>query len=191
VEKGEPLSPGSEVDWDAALTLALARRNSERDRLDRIEGKVAPIIAGTFAGLAIFFDKPQSSADYLVSALLLIPLFMLLRTFRTYVYMDVPDLDELALKYEWYPKTYVRSVVLGTAKVVAKNAPIIDQKARDLNRAMVFLFIIVAVVLSWRTYEAVDHERLPNQSITAPRATAVSTNAGNGNSLRERGRISH
>ncbi len=155
----EPLPYGSEVDWARALDLAMRRRDSERARLDRIESKIAPIIAGTLAGLGLFVDKAASSFDYVLGALLLVPLAMLLLAFKTYEYIDTPSLDELVRTYERWPVTYVRSVVIGTADAVGKNSSVIDRKARDLNRTMAVLFIAIILVIAARAYEAVNAER--------------------------------
>jgi hypothetical protein len=142
-----------------ALDMAMRRRDSERQRLDRIESKIAPIIAGTIAALGLFVDKATSITDYFVGSLLLIPLALLLNAFKTYGYIDTPNLDELVRTYERWPLTYVRSVVIGTADAVTQNGSIIDRKARDLNRAMAVLFAVVIVVIAARTFEAVSGER--------------------------------
>ncbi len=132
----------------------MRRRDSERDRLDRIESKIAPVIGGTIAGLGLSVDKAGTPMDYAVGGLLLIPLAMLFMAFRTFTYMDTPSLDELVRTYERWPLTYIRSVVLGTAEAVAKNGPVIDKKARDLNRTMAVLFVAVIMIIAYRTYEA-------------------------------------
>lgn len=152
----EPLPYGTEVDWGRALDLAMRRRDSERGRLERIEGKIAPIIGGTIAGLALFVDKAASPIDYGTGALLLVPLAMLFFAFRTYEYIDTPNLDELVRTYERWPLTYIRSVVLGTANAVSTNGRVIDRKARDLNRTMAVLFAVVTVIIASRAYEAVS-----------------------------------
>ena len=155
----EPLPFGTEVDWERALELCMRRRDSERERLDRIEGKIAPIIAGTIAGLGLFVDKAASAFDYLAGALLLVPLAMLFLAFRTYEYIDTPSLDELVRTYERWPRTYMRSVVVGTAEAVSKNGPVIDRKARELNRTMGVLFAVVVIIIASRTFEAMNHEQ--------------------------------
>jgi len=148
------LPPGSDVDWDKALEIALRTRDAERKRLEQIEGKIAPIIAGTIAGLGLFVQQAASLWDYLVGALLLVPLLMLFRAFATFEYDDVPDLQELKRTYESYPTTFKRAVVFGAADVVAKNRPAIDAKAQQLNAAMIVLYLVVVVVLSVRFGEA-------------------------------------
>ncbi len=167
----EPLPPDAEVDWDRAYALARDRRDAERERLERIESKISPIIAGAIAALGLFVDKASGWPDLLVSALLLAPIAMLLLAFRTTDYQDFPNLDDLVKTYQWYPKTYVRSTVLGAAESIAKNSIIIDRKARDLNRAMAVLFLTVIVILGWRVIEAYDHDR----TVRNAAATAVST----------------
>jgi hypothetical protein len=47
----EPLPADAVADYRIALEIALRRRDNERNRLDRIEGKIAPIIAGTMTRL--------------------------------------------------------------------------------------------------------------------------------------------
>lgn len=136
----EPLPYRAEVDWIQALDLAMRRGDSERERLERVESKLAPIIAGTIAGLALFVDKSGSTLDYALAGLLLIPLAMLFLAFRTKDYIDTPNLDALIDTYERWPLTYIRSVVFGTADALGKNALTIDSKARNLNRTMAVLF---------------------------------------------------
>jgi hypothetical protein len=155
----EPLPFGAEVDWMRALDMAMRRRDSERQRLDRIESKIAPIIAGTIAALGLFIDKAASTFDYFVGSLLLIPLALLFSAFKTYGYIDTPNLDELVRTYDRWPLTYVRSVVIGTADAVTKNGFVIDRKARDLNRTMAVLFAVVITVIASRTFEAVHGEQ--------------------------------
>jgi hypothetical protein len=156
----EPLPYHTEVDWLQALDLAMRRGDSERVRLEHVEGKIAPIIAGTIAGLALFVDKSGTTLDYLLAGLLLIPLAMLFLAFRTKDYIDTPNLDLLVDTYERWPVTYIRSVVIGTAEAVAKNAPMINAKARGLNRTMALLFAVMAFILTVRTLEAlVDSAR--------------------------------
>lgn len=152
--------------------MAMRRRDSERQRLDRIESKIAPIIAGTIAALGLFVDKAASTVDYFVGSLLLIPLALLLNAFKTYDYVDTPNLDELVRTYERWPLTYVRSVVIGTADAVTRNGSVIDRKARDLNRTMAVLFTVVIVVIAARAFEAVNAERR-GSSAAGPHAGAA------------------
>ena len=167
----------SDVDWDRAYELARDRRDAERERLERIESKIAPIIAGAIAALGLFIDKASGWEDVVVAALLLIPIAMLLRAFRTTDYKDFPNLDELVQTFSWYPKTYVRSTVLGAAESVANNAVIIDRKARGLNRAMTVLYLTIIVVLGWRAGEAYYHQQHIRQQPAATTRTAIPTAA--------------
>lgn len=179
----EPLPPDSEVDWDRAFELARDRRNAERDRLDRIESKIAPVIAGTLAALGLFVDKAAGPADLGFAALLLIPLAMLLFAFRSTNYKDIANLDVLVETYGRFPKTYIRSTVLGAADAIAKNAVIIDRKASDLNRAMLVLYSTVVLILIWHGDEAIYHERhaqTPGTTAATARSTARGSNAGSG-----------
>lgn len=175
IAKGEPLESEQEraqVDWGEALDLALRRRDNERERLERIEGKVAPIIGGTVAVLGLFLGKSATPADCVIGLLLLIPLAMLFFTFRTSQYVDVPNLDTLIETYEWYPKTYIHSVISGTAEAVASNAEVIDRKARFLNLSMAILYLIIALIVVLRTSEVL-HER--HQQEAPAKAAAVTT----------------
>jgi len=183
----EPLPPDAEVDWDRAFELARDRRDAERNRLERIESKIAPIIAGTLAALGLFVDKAGGPLDLGVAALLLVPLAMLLSAFRTTDYKDIPNLDVLVETYAWYPKTYIRSLVLGAAEAVAKNSPIIDRKARSLNRAMAILYGTVVVIFIWRAGEAIYHERhaeTPKAAAATAKPSARASNAGSSPSQR-------
>lgn len=184
----EPLPPDSEVDWDRAFELARDRRDAERNRLERIESKIAPIIAGTLAALGLFVDKAGGPLDLGVAAFLLVPLAMLLLAFRTTDYKDIPNLDVLVETYAWYPKTYIRSAVLGAADAIAKNTPIIDRKARDLNRAMAILYGTVVVILIWRAGEATYYERhveKPPAAAPTAKPTARGPDAGSRTSQRQ------
>lgn len=180
----EPLPPDAEVDWHRAYELARDRRDAERERLERIESKISPIIAGAIAALGLFIDKSDGWPDLLVSAILVVPIAMLLLAFRTTDYEDFPNLDTLVQTYQWYPKTFVRSVVLGAATTIAKNTLTIDRKARDLNRAMAVLFISVIVILCWRVGEAMYHEqhfqRVGTATAASPAATDTGQYAGHG-----------
>jgi hypothetical protein len=71
--------------------LPCGGRDNERNRLDRIEGKIAPIIAGTIAAFALFLDKANGWLDIAAGALYLIPLWQLFVAFRTHDYIDVPS----------------------------------------------------------------------------------------------------
>jgi hypothetical protein len=174
-------------------------RDTERERLTQIESKVAPIIAGTLAALGLFIDKAASGYDYIAGSLLLVPLGTLFAAFLTFDYDDVPNLDELGRTYEFYPKTFTKSVVLAAAEVVAKNAPRIDAKAKLLNRAMAVLFGSIVIVLAVRVGEAVhtaqtNAAREPKGSVTAhafktpsPPARKRAAEPLSGRSLRPRG----
>ncbi len=190
----EPLPADSEVDWDRAFEFACDRRETERNRLERIESKIAPIIAATLAALGLFVDKAASPLDLAIAAFLLVPLAMLLLAFRTTDYQDVPNLDVLVQTYAWYPKTYIRSLVLGAAEAISKNTPIIDRKARDLNRAMAVLYVTVVVILIWRAGEAIYHERhfenTPGATVSAKPTTAASDTGIRTNPPQEGGRNS-
>jgi hypothetical protein len=116
---------------------------------------------------------------------------MLLLAFRTTDYQDVPNLDVLVQTYAWYPKTYIRSLVLGAAEAISKNTPIIDRKARDLNRAMAVLYVTVVVILIWRAGEAIYYERHvdnpPGATATA-KPTAGASDAGIRTNHQQKGR---
>jgi hypothetical protein len=169
----EPLEYGAEVDWLRALDISMRRRDSERARLDRIEGKIAPIIAGTLAALALFVDKAGSTMDDFLAALLLVPLAMLFRAFGTYEYIDTPSLDELVRTYERWPLTYVRSVVIGTADAVARNGPSIDRKARSLNHTMGVLFTVIVIIIASRACEAFQAKAVHHGAISSPRPAVL------------------
>jgi hypothetical protein len=131
----------------------LRRRDNERDRLDRIEAKVAPIIAGTIAALGLFIDKASSLVDVAVGALYLIPLFMLFRIFRTFWYLDVPDPAIFAQTWQRWPQTFLKSVFEGTSLAIASNSDTIDTKARQLNGAMIWVYSITVLVIGVRLGE--------------------------------------
>lgn len=172
----EPLPADSEVDWNRAYEFARDRRDAERERLERIESKIAPILAGAIAALGLFIDKSSGWPDLLVACILLIPITMLLRAFRTTDYEDFPNLDALVQKYPWYPKTFVRSVVLGATTTIAKNSVTIDRKARALNHAMVVLVLSIIVIFCWRIGEASFNEQhLQPVGRTIPATTATAT----------------
>jgi hypothetical protein len=155
----EPLPPDAEVDWNRAYELARDRRDAERERLEHIESKIAPIIAGAIAALGLFVDKASGWPDLLVAALLLVPIALLLTAFQTADYLDFPNLENLVETYQWYPKTYIRATVLGAAESISKNAIAIDRKARELNRAMAVLLFTVIIILGWKAGEAYDEQR--------------------------------
>lgn len=150
----EPLAEDVLTDYKIALEIALRRRDNERNRLDRIESKIAPIIAGTIAAFALFLDRPNSWPDILAAALYLVPLWQLFVAFRTYEYVDVPNLNNLKETWQRWPQTFLKAAFEGTVDAVNRNAPIIDKKARQLNGAMVYVFSVTVVVLALRIVEA-------------------------------------
>ncbi|MGA8575479.1 MAG: hypothetical protein WB609_07325 [Candidatus Cybelea sp.] len=77
----EPLAADAISDYRIALEIALRRPDNERNRLDRIESKIAPIIAGTIAAFALFLDKATSWLDIAAAALYLLPLWQLFVAF--------------------------------------------------------------------------------------------------------------
>lgn len=114
---------------------------------------------------------------------------MLLFAFRTTNYKDIANLDVLVKTYGRYPKTFIRSTVLGAADAIAKNAIIIDRKAANLNRAMMVLYSTVVLILMWRGGEAIYHERHTERPATAAaRPTACGPNAGDCSSQRQKER---
>lgn len=174
----EPLAADAVVDYPAALELALRRREAERARLDGIENKIAPIIAGTIAAFALVIDKSSSWLDLLTGGLYLIPLYQLFSAFKTYEYIDTPNLENLKETWQRWPQTFLKATFLGTVDAVNKNSPTIDRKARQLNTAMKSVYIITALVLLTRIGEAAWKD-FPNvrQSITSGLTSIRSTAA--------------
>ncbi len=172
----EPLPHDADEDLRFAFEVALRKRDNERDRLERIEGKVAPIIAGTIAALGLFLDKASGWLDVAVGALYLVPLWILLRTFQTYVYIDVPSLDQLALTWQRWPKTFLKATVAGAADALARNRPAIDKKARDLNLAMNLVYVVTVIVLCVRLLEGYTAQH-GYQGTTNPASTTSSASA--------------
>jgi hypothetical protein len=169
----EPLAADALTDYKVALDIALRRRDSERDRLDRIESKIAPIIAGTIAAFALFLDKPSSWLDIAAAALYLVPLWQLFVAFRTYEYIDVPNLDNLKQTWQRWPQTFLKAAFEGTVDAVNRNAPVIDKKARQLNGAMVYVFGVTVVVLGLRIAEATPLGASLHSGFAANSASAV------------------
>lgn len=150
----EPLDPESFSDFRYALDLVWRKRDAERARLERIEAKTAPVLAGTIAALGLFIDKAATLADLVSACLFLIPLFVLLDVFYTYEYQDGPDTNIMRETLYYYPKTFVKATYEAFTKHVSDNMPIIDKKARTLSMAMRFLFWITVIVLAIRLLEA-------------------------------------
>jgi hypothetical protein len=149
----EPLPADAITDYSVALEIALRRRDNERNRLDRIEAKVAPIIAGTIAAFALFLDKANSWLDIGAATLYLIPLWQLFVAFRTYDYVDVPNLDNLKETWQRWPQTFLKAAFEGTVDAVSQNASMIDKKARQLNGAMNLVIAVTVIVLGLRIVE--------------------------------------
>jgi hypothetical protein len=70
---------------DRAFEFARDCRDAERQRLDRIEGRIAPVIAGTLAALGLFVDEVSGPIDLGVGAIFLVPLAMLFLAFERHV----------------------------------------------------------------------------------------------------------
>jgi hypothetical protein len=170
----EPLPADAITDYRIALEIALRRRDNERDRLDRIEGKMAPIIAGTIAAFALFLDKASSWLDIAGAALYLLPLWQLFVAFRTYDYIDVPNLDNLRETWQRWPQTFLKAAFEGTVDAVDRNGPIIDDKARRLNGAMQYVFWVTIIVLGLRIAEGTPLGAKFSGNI-GPRATPSAT----------------
>jgi hypothetical protein len=152
--KDEPLPADAPTDFGVALEIALQRKDNERERLDGIEGKIAPIIAGTIAAFALFVDKADSWLDLFAAAFYLVPLYQLFVAFRTYEYIDVPNLNELDETWQQWPQTFLRAAFKGTVNAVNRNAPMIDAKARRLNYAMTSVLWVTILVLGLRVVDA-------------------------------------
>jgi hypothetical protein len=73
--------------------------------------------------------------------------------FRTYEYVDVPNLNELKETWQRWPQTFLKAAFEGTVDAVNRNAPMIDKKARQLNGAMVYVFSVTVIVLALRLAE--------------------------------------
>lgn len=182
----EPLPPDSEADWRVALEMALRRRDNESDRLDRIDSKIAPIIAGTIAALALFVDKASSLLDIAAAALYLIPLALLFFAFKTDTFIDVPDLGVLKESWQPFPKTFIRVAFEGTVEAVAKNAPKLDAKANRLNAAMACVMVVTIIILTLRFAESFSSgvQLIGNVKPTAAIRSASGASATGGVSTR-------
>jgi hypothetical protein len=176
----EPLAHDALADYRYAAELMLRRRDNERDRLDRIESKIAPIIGGTIAALGLFIDKASSTIDLVTGSLYLIPLFMLLRTFETYEYIDVPDPDVFVQSWQRWPQTFLKSVFEGTADAISRNGPTIDAKARNLNTAMRWVYGVTVIVIGVRLLEVALPKGVWIQGINAVASRAASVRASSG-----------
>lgn len=174
----EALPHDTVPDYRYAVELMLSRRDSERDRLDRIESKIAPIIGGTIAALGLFIGNASSALDLAAGALYLVPLFILLRTFETYEYIDVPDPEVFVESWQRWPQTFLKSVFEGTALALATNRPTIDAKARQLNNAMRWVYAVTSVVIVIRFSEIAIQKGIVPSARSAPAVSTSVPSAG-------------
>ncbi len=160
----------SKVDWLQALGLAQQWRDKQRSRLDRIEGKVATIIAGTIAVLGFVLDKFTGWAGSLSAILLMIPLGTLLMALKTAVYTEVSPMPLLALLSDERPDLDVAHLVRNYVDVAKANDPKVDRKAKFLDLSLWLLAIVIVAIVTLRV--SVDANAMPLNKSLAPAAAS-------------------
>jgi len=152
------------------LGLAQQWRDKQRSRLDRIEGKVATILAGTIAVLGFVLDKFTGWAGSLSAILLLIPLGTLLMALKTAVYTEVSPVPLLALLSDERPDLDVAHLVRNYVDVAKSNDPKVDRKAKFLDTSLWLLSIVIVAIVTLRV--SVDANAMPANTALASAAAS-------------------
>lgn len=153
-KEDEPLPYGSAVDYRYMLDVVTKRRDDERDRLDRIESKIAVVIAGAFAALGFSLEKAGSLFGTIAAGLYLIPIVFLLLALLPITYHDAPKPREFEEKFPWYPVTTVEMAVGGIVDSLELNHPKIEGKTRRLRIGIWGLVVVTCLVVAVKFFAA-------------------------------------
>lgn len=151
--KDEPLPAESRTDYRYLLEVLMKKRDDERDRLDRIETKIAVVVAGAFAALGFSLEKSGSQLDTFAAALFLVPLAVLLCALLPLTYAEAPDAAELYQKFPHYPLQSLKTACEAIAKLQAKNEPRLEQKVKGLRWGIYLLLIVAFIIVGLRCAE--------------------------------------
>ncbi|HET9392198.1 MAG TPA: hypothetical protein VFO29_01560 [Candidatus Rubrimentiphilum sp.] len=154
-KEDEPLPYGSPVDYRYELEILTKRRDDDRERLDRIESKIAVVIAGAFAALGFSLDKSGSIYATIAAGLYLIPIVFLLIALLPVTYTDAPNPREFEEKFPWYPITTLKAAVGAIVDSLESNNPKIERKLNNLRIGIWGLVVITSLVVAVKFYAAI------------------------------------
>jgi hypothetical protein len=182
-EGDEPLAPGSPVDYLYLFQTLVKVSDDERDRLERIEGKIAVVVAGAFAALGFSLEKAGSIPDVVVAALYAIPVIILLVALLPVKYAAVPDAKVFRESFPVWPIASWVAACDGLTKLHLTNAPKIEAKAAKLRVGIIALIAVTTLLAALKCYDAFQgaqvhvDRRATTTSTTARRASGPHTSA--------------
>jgi hypothetical protein len=176
-EEDEPLGSGSPVDYMYLFQTLAKVSDDERDRLERIEGKIAVVVAGAFAALGFSLEKAAAVPDVFVAALYAIPVIILLVALLPVKYAAVPDVNVFRDSFPVWPIASWIAACDGLTKLHVTNAPKIEAKAAKLRIGIIALIVVTGLLVALKCYEAVQ-----GAAVLVQRASAASTAARGGSS---------
>lgn len=144
---GEPTAYNAPADFNRQYKLLHQKLQDERNRGDRIEGKAAALLAGTVAILGFSFEHIANVWEALALFAFAWPMYHLFLAYRAITWQDAPSAKEIAEKFAWYPQTTVASAAQAIADSVVANAPKIEAKAKNLNRAFIAILIVTGLLV--------------------------------------------
>jgi hypothetical protein len=151
--KDEPLPAESLTDYRYLLEILMKKREDERDRLDRIETKIAVVVAGPVAALGFSLEKSGSQLDTFAAALFLMPLAILLCALLPLMYAEAPDAAEFYQKFPRYPLQSLKAAYEAIAKLQEKNEPKLEQKVKGLRWGINSLLVVAFIIVGLRCAE--------------------------------------
>jgi hypothetical protein len=191
----EPLAVGAPTDYRYLLDVLMRKREDERDRLDRLESKIAVVVAGTIAALGFSIEKAGSPLDGIAAALFVVPLAVLLCALLPVTYAEAPSAADMCEKFPRYPLQSMKAACHAIANGLEENEPKLRNKVKGLRWGIVLLlgvtFFIVGVhcAESFSAGSRGSHagRQTGQSSATAP-ATASTTHTGLDDHIHRKGR---
>jgi hypothetical protein len=147
--KNEPTSHDAPADFDRQYELLREKLRDEHDRCDKIEGKVATLIAGTVALVGFSLDHVSAWWQSVAVVAFAYPLWEFYHAFKTIDWDDAPSSSDLK-KHPWYPQTTVASAAVAMANCIESNGPKISEKAKAMNRGFRGALLVTALIVATR-----------------------------------------
>jgi hypothetical protein len=189
------VAPAAEPDYRFLLEVLMKTREDERDSLERLESKVAVVLAGTVAVLGFSFEKSATQMETFTSALFLAPLVVLLWALLPLRYGQAPSAKEFCKTFPTYPSQALKTACEAIAKLQDTNAPNLRKKASRLRWGTLLLIAVAIIVVGVRCADTFQMSKGENHagpttrnSSSASSASAAAANARFNDHLRREGR---
>lgn len=190
---GEPTEHNAPADFDRQYELIRQKLRDEHERCDKIEGKVATLIAGTIAVIGFSLDHIATWWQAIAVLAFAFPLVEFYNAYKTITWDDAPSSLDL-LKHPWFPQTTVASAAVAMANCIQANGPKVDEKAQAMNRGFRYALVATALITILRIISIAigatpneQHAERAAASASPTSSASGSSHSGNANNVNRQG----